>query len=275
MMNCKNKTKLPMKVMKRHFHGGWYEQFCFGIAMRRCGGSVFSNLYRADDSDILSSGRRLGVVHGSTDGHGNVLVCRSPGPAGSRRLSGDRSDRSAKPNCLPRGNGLDDRRTIAVDVGVRHTHDYVACDSSLPRSRGPEVILGPEWAGSMTHDGWLPYDFFEKAWHQQCLAHLLSRAKTLVETASRWAVHFPRKVKALLQNALALRDRSRCIGTGSISPHGRSPSGIGLEDAGRGCLRRFGFECVSGIGRARTGVSLDSTDQGERQRPPGQTHRTR
>jgi len=70
-----------MKVMKRHFHGGWYEQFCFGIAMGGCGGSVFPDLYRADGSHILSSGHRLGVVHGSTDGHGNVLVSRSPTPA--------------------------------------------------------------------------------------------------------------------------------------------------------------------------------------------------
>lgn len=77
-------------------------------------------------------------------------------------------------------------------------------------SRGhdvPEEVLGANWSGTMVHDGWAPYDFFEKARHQQCLAHLLRRCRTLLEGATRGAVRFPRAVKALLQHAFAVRDR--------------------------------------------------------------------
>jgi len=77
-------------------------------------------------------------------------------------------------------------------------------------SRGhdvPEEILGADYDGRMIHDGWSPYDFFTKATHQQCLEHLLRRAEGLLERATRGAVRFPRKVKELLSDALALRDR--------------------------------------------------------------------
>lgn len=87
-------------------------------------------------------------------------------------------------------------------------------------SRGhdvPEQVLGADYAGRMIHDGWSPYDFFKKATHQQCLEHLLRRAEELLERATRGAVRFPRKVKAFLGDALALRDRRD---SGVISPHG-------------------------------------------------------
>src|SRR5262249_23630861 len=32
-----------------------------------------------------------------------------------------------------------------------------------------EAILGPDYDGTMIHDGWSPYDQFENAHHQQCL----------------------------------------------------------------------------------------------------------
>ena len=91
----------------------------------------------------------------------------------------------------------------------------------------PEEILGADWAGSMTHDGWSPYDFFEQARHQQCVTHLLGRARTLLETATRGAVQFPRKVKALFQNALALRDRRDAA---AISPQGLAVARGRLEN---------------------------------------------
>jgi len=87
-------------------------------------------------------------------------------------------------------------------------------------SRGhdvPEAILGADYAGRMGHDGWAPYDFFQKATHQQCLRHLLHRAQGLLERATRGAVRFPRKVAELLGDALALRDRRD---NGAVSPHG-------------------------------------------------------
>ncbi len=87
-------------------------------------------------------------------------------------------------------------------------------------SRGhdvPEAILGADYDGRMIHDGWSPYDFFQKATHQQCLEHLLRRAEGLLERATRGAVRFPRHVQEFLREALALRDRRD---DGSIGPHG-------------------------------------------------------
>ena len=87
-------------------------------------------------------------------------------------------------------------------------------------SRGrdvPQEVLGAAYDGRMVHDGWSPYDHFEQATHQQCLAHLLRRADALLERAIRGAVRFPRKVKQLLTDYLALRDRRE---DGAISPHG-------------------------------------------------------
>jgi len=87
-------------------------------------------------------------------------------------------------------------------------------------SRGyivPEEILGLDWNGRMNHDGWRTYDKFIHATHQQCLAHLIRRAKDLVEDATGRAVRFPKQVKRLFQDALALRDRRD---DGRISVHG-------------------------------------------------------
>jgi transposase len=67
-------------------------------------------------------------------------------------------------------------------------------------------LLGEGFAGAMTHDGWAPYLNFRAALHQPCLAHLLRRCRELLETATRGAVLFPRKVKATLKEALAVRD---------------------------------------------------------------------
>lgn len=89
-------------------------------------------------------------------------------------------------------------------------------------SRGFDVIeeiLGQDFRGLLGHDGWAPYDKLSEALHQQCLAHLIRRAKDLLETATRGAVRFPRKVKGLLQDALRLRDRFEA---GELGEHGFS-----------------------------------------------------
>lgn len=87
-------------------------------------------------------------------------------------------------------------------------------------SRGTDVIeevLGMDFCGALGHDGWAPYDQLVLADHQQCFAHLLRRCREILETASKGAVRFPRAVKALLQDALALRDRRDAQ---EISAHG-------------------------------------------------------
>src|SRR6516225_7057280 len=44
-------------------------------------------------------------------------------------------------------------------------------------------ILGLDYAGTLIHDGWSPYDCFHEATHQQCLRHLLRRADEMEAAA--------------------------------------------------------------------------------------------
>lgn len=69
------------------------------------------------------------------------------------------------------------------------------------------AVLGVEFAGVLVRDGWAPYRHFEHAGHQTCLAHLLrrSRLREIAEAHPRAA--WPRQVAAVLQDALAVRDR--------------------------------------------------------------------
>lgn len=68
-------------------------------------------------------------------------------------------------------------------------------------------LIGADYAGDMTHDGWKPYLRFENATHQTCVGHLLRRCHTLLEGARGGARIFPLRVKSLLQEGLAIRDQ--------------------------------------------------------------------
>jgi transposase len=72
-----------------------------------------------------------------------------------------------------------------------------------------ERLLGRDWSGTMIHDGWSTYDGFEKAFHQQCIRHLQRRCLELLQTATRGAVHLPRQVLALIDEAFRLRRQWR------------------------------------------------------------------
>ncbi len=74
---------------------------------------------------------------------------------------------------------------------------------------GMRLLIPPNYAGRMTHDGYGSYGRYAKADHQQCTTHLLRRCKELLETATRGAVRFPRALRELLQEGLAVRDRFR------------------------------------------------------------------
>jgi transposase len=90
-----------------------------------------------------------------------------------------------------------------------------------------EAILGLDYAGTMIHDGWSPYDRFHEASHQQCLRHLLRRADEMGATATRGAVCFPRRVAGLLRVGLHLRDRHAA---GEVSRHGLAVARGRLEN---------------------------------------------
>ena len=69
------------------------------------------------------------------------------------------------------------------------------------------TLLGSDYDGWLTHDGWAVYYKFLRAGHQSCIAHLLRRCRDMVAVASPVAARFPLQVKALLEKGLALRDR--------------------------------------------------------------------
>lgn len=77
------------------------------------------------------------------------------------------------------------------------------------------AVLGADYAGVLVRDGWAPYRGFIGAAHQTCVAHLLRRCRDLKRDHPR--APFPRRVQALLQQALAIRDRRDA---GAISAHG-------------------------------------------------------
>lgn len=69
-----------------------------------------------------------------------------------------------------------------------------------------EELLGLDWDGWLVHDGYSTYDRFTAALHQQCLGHILRRARELLEDASGGAVRFPCQVIDLFTGAIHLRN---------------------------------------------------------------------
>jgi transposase len=87
-------------------------------------------------------------------------------------------------------------------------------------------ILGADYEGFLSHDGWQPYYHFIQAFHQSCVSHLLRRCREMIETASAVAAQFPLAVMLLLWKGLALRDRYQ---RQEISEHGLSVATGRLE----------------------------------------------
>jgi transposase len=91
---------------------------------------------------------------------------------------------------------------------VAVTQDAVAY--LIARQRGFEasaLLIGADYQGSMTHDGWRGYERFLLALHQTCNDHLIRRCREMMEQATAAAAIFPRQVMALLHQGLAARDR--------------------------------------------------------------------
>src|SRR5205085_2580827 len=93
-------------------------------------------------------------------------------------------------------------------------HDWVGDDGATLYAIDPrrsadvlEKVIGIDWSGSMTHDGFSSYERFEDALHQQCVDHALRRARGLLEKHTGAAKIFPRQVIDLFTKALQLRDR--------------------------------------------------------------------
>jgi transposase len=167
----------------------------FGISLSR-GGSAHI---------VLRVGRRCEPVY--------QAICRSVG----------RSDAVAPDETGWRVGG--ERGWLHALVG-RSATAYVIDPT---RGHAPAAeILGLDYAGVLVHDGWSAYDRFLDARHQQCNQHILRRCTEILETAQRGAVHFPRRVEALLRQGLDLRDR---YAAGSVSEHGLAVARGRLQSA--------------------------------------------
>jgi transposase len=70
-------------------------------------------------------------------------------------------------------------------------------------------ILGEDFCGVLERDGWAPYRRFQHARHQTCLAHLLRRCNEMIGDSRAGQARVPHQVKALLLDALALREQRR------------------------------------------------------------------
>lgn len=69
-----------------------------------------------------------------------------------------------------------------------------------------ERIMGRDWSGVLSHDGYSTYDRFREAIHQSCVAHVLRRARGLLDRAVGGAVRFPRQVITLFTEAVHWRN---------------------------------------------------------------------
>ena len=113
----------------------------------------------------------------------------------------------------------------------------------VARSRGHEVlaaVLGPDWSGTMTHDGWGPYDCFRGAFHQQCLRHLMKRCQEILQTATGIAARFPQQGLELIEAAFAVRREHEAGGlTADQMVDAALTLGCRLEELAQG---RFTYE---------------------------------
>jgi transposase len=97
------------------------------------------------------------------------------------------------------------------------------------------TVLGADFAGGLSRDGWAPYRQFVKAFHQSCVGHLLRRCRLLQRDHPR--ARFPARVARILQKALRVRDR---YAAGGVSAHG--------VDIARGHLFNQALDALEHVG---------------------------
>src|SRR5436305_8555610 len=106
---------------------------------------------------------------------------------------------------------------VVVDVGIQQCTTDGICHLAGARLEQAATVLGADFAGFLTRDGWGVYRQFQQAFHQTCVAHLLRRCRQMIEAEGNQTAELPDQVQAILKAGLRLRDRLK---QGQISQHG-------------------------------------------------------
>jgi len=234
---CQYQVELPRKPIYRKFHV--HVGQCAGCGRRVQGrhalqtsdalGAAASQLGPDLQATIVQLNKDAGLSHGKIQRLMKTLFGIELSRGGSVQAM-MRAARRCAPmyqaivRAMPRAPAVTpDETGWRIGGRLAWLHVFVASWITgyvIDRKRGVEVaerVLGSDYAGGLTHDGWAPYDRFWQALHQTCLAHLLRRCGEMIAAAAGGALRFPRQVKDLLQDALDLRDRH---GTGEVGDRG-------------------------------------------------------
>lgn len=232
-------TEIPRRPIQRQFNiqtgqcqgCGKHVQGRHALQTSNAVGAAAAQLGPDAHAAMTILNKDLGLAHGKVAQVFRQLF----GMRVARATSARSLNRTAR-RCVPTGRQI--RATIRASpwlvpdetgwrVGGRNAWLHVVVGPratwyGIAPNRGHQPLanlLGPDWVGVLVHDGWAPYDQLPHVRHQQCLAQLLRRCHELLATATRAAVRFPRRIRALLQRALALRDRHAAA---ELSDHGRA-----------------------------------------------------
>jgi transposase len=219
--------ELPQKPLLRHFtiHRGT----CCGCGQRVQGrhplqtsdavGACASQLGPVSQAAIVYLNKHAGLSYRKISAAFHKLHGLTISPGGCAQVVRRAADR-LEPALVEIHEKIRDSEHITPDetgwrVGGRPVwlHAWVGDDGATcytidpQRSAAPlEQLIGLNWSGSMTHDGFTSYDRFTEACHQQCVDHALRRARGLVEKYPHNA-GFPLQVIDCFTGALELRDR--------------------------------------------------------------------
>lgn len=183
--------------------------------------------------------KTMGLSHGKVAAvFGALQFPLTPGGACQAMLRAARRTEPARDRIVEHIQGS--RQIVPDETGWRiggkmaWLHTAVGDDATaylVHFQRGYEaaiMLISEDYAGTLTHDGWSPYDKFDKADHQTCLEHLIRRCDAMLELCKGKrgaAAALPRKIRMTLMEGLSVRDRRDA---GEIKPATAARLGKGL-----------------------------------------------
>jgi transposase len=184
-------------------------------------GAAQSQLGGDAQAAVVYLNKHAGLSHGKiADTFAKLFgIALTPGASAHIVL---RAGRLLEPVCAQIRQRIKDSKHLTPDetgwrIGgkLAWLHTCVGDDGvtlyAIDRKRSAEVlekVIGSDWSGNMTHDGFSSYDRFQTdVIHQQCVDHALRRARNLVAKQVGAAKEFPQQVVEVFTEALQLRDR--------------------------------------------------------------------